>query len=555
MMRESHGTYSEPHPIVTNVSPVDSDDEDLHDYETLSEHYMTIAEFQAQVDDGLSFTTGKVVSVVTKNPSGWWYVEMGDKEGWVPSSYLEKSFRPHGFVSPTTSTSKLNTQATSKPVAFPTATKPVLSTATKPTATKPIATKPVLPTATKPTATKPILPTATKPVPKTPSQKPMLQPVAQKPSIPVKLSSGPKVAPRQNTEGQSSVAAMAAALSKGLQKSSSGDNGNIAGRCQSNKPTVPRRVPAKPSNPSLRRSSSSDELNDAKSPVKVRLTGSSSGSHINKVPASNFKNQADRSPSSSTSNLSTQVKFLRKSQENLLALQDEESGTRRTVRPTSPKPVPRTSTIGSAHTQKPVAPRVTQTLKLAELENSLQKGKKPKRPSHPAAPPVVNRITPKRPQTSPSKKTPPPRPSSSPAQQHPSYVAVADYTGEDDSSLSFKEGDKVDVIELNDGGWWYVSIKGREGWVPSTFIERSQVSSKPDRPKPPQPSGQPRQKTRSENSYRAVGDYTIPVNEDSGINLVAGMIYEVIEKTDGGWWFVKHDGQEGWAPSSFLEPA
>ena len=542
--RKKSEVYSEPHPIVTNVAIADSDEEeDLHDYETLSEHYMTIADFQAQVDDGLSFAAGAEVSVITKNPSGWWYVEMGEKEGWVPSSYLEKSFRPHGYTKPVSSDA-------------PSISKPTPSNATKLNAQSVSSSKPVVQTATKPS------------LPQTPSQKPTAQSqpaVASKPPVSTKptISSKPKVTPNKIAEGQSSVAAMAAALSKGLQKS---ENNISDGRCQSigatNKAAV--RVPAKSSNLSLRRSSSSESLNDtvekkisprSKSPppITVRLAGGSSAPSARKMPTSTLKDQTDRSPTSSSSNLSTQVKFLRKSQENLLALQDDEKSPKGTRKNTTaqklapPKPVTRTSTMAATRPEKPPAPaRTTQTLKLAELENTLQKGKKPKRPSQPSAP-VVTKVATKNPAS--SKKNPPPRPSNSPAL---SYVAVADYTAEDDSSLSLRKGDKVDILEQNDGGWWYVSIKGRnaEGWVPSAFIERA---SKPERPKPPQLLH--KRTTRSENSYRAVADYSIPAYEDSGINLVVGMIYEVLEKSDNGWWFVKDDTHEGWAPSSFLEPA
>ena len=89
----------------------------------------------------------------------------------------------------------------------------------------------------------------------------------------------------------------------------------------------------------------------------------------------------------------------------------------------------------------------------------------------------------------------------------------------------------------------------------STFIEQSE---KPDRPAAPPvrkavPRPKPRPPVRRENMCRAVADYTVPVYEDSGISLEENEEYEVLEKADSGWWFVKKDGVEGWAPSSFLE--
>jgi hypothetical protein len=54
--------------------------------------------------------------------------------------------------------------------------------------------------------------------------------------------------------------------------------------------------------------------------------------------------------------------------------------------------------------------------------------------------------------------------------------------------------------------------------------------------------------------YRAAVSYQVPVYEDSGITLVAGQLYEVLEKQEG-WWFVKDTQGEGWAPASYLDPA
>ena len=54
------------------------------------EVYMTIAEFSAEAGDSVNFQAGMSCTVVTKNANGWWYVDMDGEEGWVPSSYLEK---------------------------------------------------------------------------------------------------------------------------------------------------------------------------------------------------------------------------------------------------------------------------------------------------------------------------------------------------------------------------------------------------------------------------------------------------------------------------------
>ena len=571
----------------------DDDDDGDHDYETLSEHYMTIADFNSQANDGLSFQEGTNVSVITKNPSGWWFVEAGTKEGWVPSSYLEKSFKPHSNdtskakskPSPPTrndihvhkSSSRLE-EASNKPKPKPPAPvrrdthsnkSPVsISLSNKSKPPPPVRRDIVLHSSVSVGDDHTDLGhSVSPPVPTKP--KPFKKPVAAK----------------QKSDG-GSVAAMAAVLSQGLNKQNerrSSIENEDRRPSVSKKPIVPRRdtTAGTPSDlafksNSLKRSSSSDSVREVERPPDTRLSKSPyPGRPLN-------KQMSDSKP----------MKFLRKSTENLLAAQaDEETKlssspvpTPRksfsTTRVTSPKPLPAKtpspSTVKpvlSGHngqmkkptppTRNNVPPSNSQTLKLAGLEKALKKGKSPplvtnrqpyipnKKPSPPQRPnnsPHVSTIK--------AKKTPPPRPGNSPAANRKvTYVTIADYGGYDDSSLSFSEGENVKVLEKKQDGWWYVEIGNREGWVPSTFIEKSE---KPDRPLPPirKPTvsrPKPLPPVRKENTCRAVADYSIPVYEDSGINLIENEIYEILERSDSGWWFVKKDREEGWAPSSFLE--
>ena len=80
--------------------------------------YVTIAQFTATAGDGISFVEGKECTVVTKNSVGWWYVEMDEMEGWVPSSYLERK---------STSVSPLSNKSPTSP-AFPLPAKKPLHT-------------------------------------------------------------------------------------------------------------------------------------------------------------------------------------------------------------------------------------------------------------------------------------------------------------------------------------------------------------------------------------------------------------------------------------------
>lgn len=618
------GVYQEiPDPVQTPQLSVDGDsdsDEDVfHDYETLSEHYMTLADFKSEVHDGLSFSAGKEVSVITKNPSGWWFVEMDREEGWVPSSYLERVYRPHGYASPTEKSSikpepvstkpssisvkseagvkpsrspepkvvtagKIHALSSSKSGPILSKPKPVSNSRSEPTKSqdKDISEN-ILRLNTTTTTTNATTITTTDPKP---------PPVAKKP-----------VSYQKSADSTSTVAAMAAVLSKGISNSKLNSRPSREDPAISQSSTVsdiklsiPRRVPTKSaeseklsiSRNSLKRSSSSDSVREVENMDNVRLT--KSPPPLRPRP----KEFIPPPKPKAKDNSQLGMKFLRKSNENLLAAQEKEekpSSPQPTPRKNivipqksldSPRPISQTTTLMPTKTtrEKPppptrspakIRPFSTQTIKLGELENALQNKKAlpakreksiPSRPTQPSSGKVTltgGKLPPKRPQAAPSvKKAPPPRPSNSPALiRKPLYVTIADYIGDDEGSLSFKEGDNVEVLEMSEEGWWFVRIKGKEGWVPSTFIEKT--SNKPDRPKPPPPSRVSSQKSVSapkvsENSFRAISDYTIPLYEDSGINLVAGQIYEVLEKTSGGWWFVQHGSEKGWAPSSFLEP-
>ncbi|XP_041476931.1 SH3 and PX domain-containing protein 2A-like isoform X1 [Lytechinus variegatus] len=58
------------------------------------------------------------------------------------------------------------------------------------------------------------------------------------------------------------------------------------------------------------------------------------------------------------------------------------------------------------------------------------------------------------------------------------YYTTASFQGAaGEGSLSFDADQKLEVMEENDGGWWYAKINGEEGWVPSNYIEKREVTT------------------------------------------------------------------------------
>ncbi|XP_068601151.1 SH3 and PX domain-containing protein 2B [Brachionichthys hirsutus] len=56
----------------------------------VEEEFYTIADFQTTIPDGISFQAGVKVEVIEKNASGWWYIQIDDKEGWAPANFIDK---------------------------------------------------------------------------------------------------------------------------------------------------------------------------------------------------------------------------------------------------------------------------------------------------------------------------------------------------------------------------------------------------------------------------------------------------------------------------------
>eukprot|EP00490_Sorites_sp_Unknown_P014375 CAMPEP_0114656044 /NCGR_PEP_ID=MMETSP0191-20121206/11768_1 /TAXON_ID=126664 /ORGANISM="Sorites sp." /LENGTH=215 /DNA_ID=CAMNT_0001872501 /DNA_START=106 /DNA_END=750 /DNA_ORIENTATION=+ len=55
-------------------------------------------------------------------------------------------------------------------------------------------------------------------------------------------------------------------------------------------------------------------------------------------------------------------------------------------------------------------------------------------------------------------------------------IAEYDYEGQDDNQLTFNEGDKIEVIEEDSGGWWEGRLikNGNVGYFPVTYIKQNE---------------------------------------------------------------------------------
>ncbi|XP_005992560.1 SH3 and PX domain-containing protein 2B [Latimeria chalumnae] len=120
------------------------------------------------------------------------------------------------------------------------------------------------------------------------------------------------------------------------------------------------------------------------------------------------------------------------------------------------------------------------------------------------------------------------------------YVVVADYEKQESTEINVCVGQVVEVIEKNESGWWFVSTFDEQGWVPATCLE-AQDGAQDDL------SFQ----SEEEEKYTAIYPYT--ARDQDEISFDRGAVVEVIQKNLEGWWKVSYQGQEGWAPASYLK--
>ncbi|XP_051870586.1 SH3 and PX domain-containing protein 2B isoform X2 [Pristis pectinata] len=125
------------------------------------------------------------------------------------------------------------------------------------------------------------------------------------------------------------------------------------------------------------------------------------------------------------------------------------------------------------------------------------------------------------------------------------YVAVTNYDKQESTEISLYQGQVVEVIEKNESGWWFVSTSDEQGWVPATCLEAqdeaqddlSIVSAKPG----------------EEENFVVIYPYSARDNDE--IDLERGAVVEVIQKNLEGWWKIRYQDREGWAPASYLKKA
>ncbi|XP_056291485.1 SH3 and PX domain-containing protein 2A-like isoform X1 [Pseudoliparis swirei] len=151
------------------------------------------------------------------------------------------------------------------------------------------------------------------------------------------------------------------------------------------------------------------------------------------------------------------------------------------------------------------------------------------------------------------------------------YVVVASYAKQEPAEISLQAGEVVDVIEKSESGWWFVSTAEEQGWVPATYLN-SHSGTRDDLELGASKAGEvtkrhkahlkrldrrwtlggviSRQQSREE-KYVTVQPYASEGKDE--IAFEKGVTVEVLQKNLEGWWFIRYQDKEGWAPASYLK--
>lgn len=120
------------------------------------------------------------------------------------------------------------------------------------------------------------------------------------------------------------------------------------------------------------------------------------------------------------------------------------------------------------------------------------------------------------------------------------YVAIADYKKQNRNEVNMVAGDVVEVIDRNENGWWFVNVDEEQGWVPAAYLEREDGTTE-------------EVTNQSELAEKYITTSAYKAELDDEMSFEIGVLVTVIEKNFDGWWLVRYQNREGWAPAMYLK--
>ncbi|TKS91892.1 NADPH oxidase organizer 1 [Collichthys lucidus] len=126
------------------------------------------------------------------------------------------------------------------------------------------------------------------------------------------------------------------------------------------------------------------------------------------------------------------------------------------------------------------------------------------------------------------------------------YRCVAPYETKDTNNKPFKVAvdEKVDVLIKDKAGWWLVENESKKmAWFPAPYLEKIDDFDDED-----DVDGIP----EGGMMYTVVKTYKATKNDEISVNI--GTVVEVLQKSDNGWWIIRHGSKVGYIPTMYLQP-
>ncbi|KAL6102859.1 noxo1 [Pungitius sinensis] len=129
------------------------------------------------------------------------------------------------------------------------------------------------------------------------------------------------------------------------------------------------------------------------------------------------------------------------------------------------------------------------------------------------------------------------------------YRCVAAYETKDTKNKPFKVAlnEQLDVLIKDQAGWWLVENEDKHmAWFPAPYLEKLKENDADD--DEDDIDGGPERGLL----YTAVKTYK--ATKDDEITVAIGSVVEVLQKSDNGWWLIRHSTKAGYIPSMYLQP-
>ncbi|KAL4601510.1 NADPH oxidase organizer 1-like, partial [Arapaima gigas] len=127
------------------------------------------------------------------------------------------------------------------------------------------------------------------------------------------------------------------------------------------------------------------------------------------------------------------------------------------------------------------------------------------------------------------------------------YRCVATYETKDTKNRPFRVAvnDTVDVLIKDKAGWWLVENDEKHlAWFPAPFLERCEEDDEDE---------DNENESASQGALHCVvRNYQSSKDDELSVNI--GAKVQVLQKSDNGWWLVRHNSKAGYVPFMYLQP-